>query len=202
MKLDSKVKGVTITQRQEGGSVTQYQAMHCSDCARKTEFSTKAHGFLPEQALFKFARERGWDPKGNGKHKCDQCVGDGAKGPESPRKPARDDNRKIFRAIDEVYDENHCRYVDGWTDQVLAKDLGVPRKWVADVREEHFGASGENLEMERLMSNLARLSSDVQTAIDKCMAAAADAEAVVLQIEKSKKDLSSIREAVGPYRVA
>ncbi|WP_181409841.1 hypothetical protein [Martelella alba] len=54
----------------------------------------------------------------------------------------RDDRRIIAAKLDDVYSTD--AYVEPWTDAAVAKDLGVPRAWVSEVREAFFGPEGGN----------------------------------------------------------
>jgi hypothetical protein len=59
-----------------------------------------------------------------------------------PKDMTREHRRIIFAKISEVYDSD--KYGNGWTDKRIAEDLGCPRAWVAQVRDEMFGAEGAN----------------------------------------------------------
>lgn len=66
---------------------------------------------------------------------------------EPPREMSRDDRRVIFAKLDEVYIDEKVGYSKGWTDKRVAEDLGIPRAWVAQVRDENFGpATSEEIE--------------------------------------------------------
>lgn len=197
MKIDSQIKGITVVNR--GG--TAFQVMHCHGCKKRTEFSTKPKGFLPQQALFKFAHNKGWTPNNRGKHLCPDCKGKSVT-ENDVREPTAANKKEIFRRLDEVYDESHKRYVDGYTDNVIAKEMSVPRKWVSDMREDFFGPSGENVDMERLVSNIARISSDLTDKANKCLEVASEAEVAMKEVEALRKQLDAIKAAVGPYRAA
>jgi hypothetical protein len=58
---------------------------------------------------------------------------------EPPRAMTRDDGRIIFNKIDENYAGESVGYALGWSDERIAKDLGVPRAWVAEIRDKYFG---------------------------------------------------------------
>lgn len=58
---------------------------------------------------------------------------------EPHRPQTRDDRRIIFEKIDEIYVDEKVGYSAGWSDERIAKDLGVPRAWVAKIRDENFG---------------------------------------------------------------
>ncbi|MGY3278179.1 hypothetical protein [Bradyrhizobium sp. S3.7.6] len=59
--------------------------------------------------------------------------------PAVPRTMTRDDKNIIYEKLKEVYVSDKVGYGDGWSDQRVATDLGVPRGWVATIRDEFFG---------------------------------------------------------------
>lgn len=61
---------------------------------------------------------------------------------EPPREMTREDRRIINDKLDSVYSKD--AYKAPWTDSAVAKDLGVPRDWVAQVRDQFFGPAGSN----------------------------------------------------------
>lgn len=58
---------------------------------------------------------------------------------DAPRTMSRDDRRIIFSKLEAVYLDEKRGYDEGWTDERVSKDLGVPRAWVVTVRDENFG---------------------------------------------------------------
>lgn len=60
------------------------------------------------------------------------------------RQMTREDRRIIFEKLNEVYADEKTGYSNGWTDAKIADDLGVPRAWVATIRDENFGPEGSN----------------------------------------------------------
>lgn len=72
---------------------------------------------------------------------------------EPPREMSRDDRRLIFAKLDEVYVDENTGYSAGWTDDKVATDLGVPRAWVAQIRDENFGP-GTNEEITKLLGEV------------------------------------------------
>ena len=66
---------------------------------------------------------------------------------DPPREMTREDRRIIISKLDEVYVSESVGYDRGWTDQRVANDLGIPKAWVAKLREENFGpATNEDIE--------------------------------------------------------
>lgn len=58
---------------------------------------------------------------------------------EPPPEMTRDHRRIIFAKLQDIYVDESSGYSAGWTDDRVAKDLGVPRAWVSKVRDENFG---------------------------------------------------------------
>jgi hypothetical protein len=58
---------------------------------------------------------------------------------EEHRGLTREDRRIIFAKLNDLYLGEAKGYAAGWNDARIAKDLGVPPGWVAQMREENFG---------------------------------------------------------------
>lgn len=56
---------------------------------------------------------------------------------QPPRKSTLDERKIINSKLMDVYGD--ASYSRGWSDERVAKDLGVPRAWVAEVRDAFFG---------------------------------------------------------------
>ena len=183
------------------------QVVCCKYCPNKLPISN-GHGFKSPTVLQRLATREGWRWSSNGKHACPKCItkfkvksmkkSDNT----APREMNREDKRNIFREIDANYDGKNQRYINDATDQEIAKKLGVPRKWVSDVRDSDFGPCGRNEEMERVASLLGKLSHDANEAANKALAAAEQAEKVKLECETLRKRLDAVEASVGPRRVA
>lgn len=52
---------------------------------------------------------------------------------------SRADKRIIYSKLDEVYADETTGYRGNWCDEKVASDLGVPKQWVTDIREDAFG---------------------------------------------------------------
>lgn len=183
------------------------QTAHCSECSSICDFRNNKGRAYPPSVLLKMLGRKGWRvDKNRGRHVCPDCVERGKnemiEAAKKPREMQPADRRRIFRELEGVYDEAKCRYVDDWTDHTLAEKLAVPRKWVETIREENFGPAGENLEMERVATLIGRLEAESRAAIEKCMAAAAEAESVAGELAGCRKRLDAIKAAVGPRGAA
>lgn len=58
---------------------------------------------------------------------------------EAPKQMGRDERRLIFEKLNEVYVDERTGYSAKWSDETVAKDMGVPRAWVSEVRDQNFG---------------------------------------------------------------
>lgn len=83
----------------------------------------------------------------------------------------REDRRVIFEKLNDVYVNEKTGYAQTWTDKKVAEDLGVPRAWVATVREEMFGPAGNN---------------------EAIAAAAAETEVVLAKITKALEEVRAL----------
>jgi hypothetical protein len=79
---------------------------------------------------------------------------------EPPREMTAADKRKVFRAIDDQWDEGKGRYIGAASDQHIADTLGVPRAWVREVREENFGKSQRNEDIDKLIGDAKNLRAE------------------------------------------
>lgn len=74
-----------------------------------------------------------------------------------PKEMTREDRRIIFAQLNEIYIGEDKGYSSGWTDQRVATHLGVPRAWVATIRDENFGPVRDNETSTALRSELAEM---------------------------------------------
>ncbi len=91
---------------------------------------------------------------------------------QPPRQPSIEDRRIINGKLLDLYAEKG--YSAGWSDERLAKDLGVPRAWVAQVREFSFGP------------DIDEEAAAAETAADKALK----------YVEKAHTDLTALVERV------
>jgi hypothetical protein len=59
--------------------------------------------------------------------------------PRGERPMSRDERRLITEKMLEVYLNETVGYKEDWSDEKVSADMGVPRIWVAQVRDETFG---------------------------------------------------------------
>ena len=76
---------------------------------------------------------------------------------DAPRTMQRDDRRIIFEKLNGVYLDEKRGYDPEWSDHKVATDLGVPRAWVEQVREEMFGPVNTNADIETFRKGVEEL---------------------------------------------
>lgn len=81
---------------------------------------------------------------------------------EPPREMSREERRIITDKLDDVYDDKAGRYKAPWTDTAVSKDLGVPRAWVSEVREQFFGPEGSNSDFDDFLEKSAPVIADMK----------------------------------------
>jgi hypothetical protein len=165
----------------------------CRECGVTSSIGIKSSGGLipPDQIRKKF-EQKGWSIGANPKWDCcPECtrkqkavilkvVNSAAKEFDSkPREMSRDDRRVIFAKLDEVYLDEQRGYERGWSDNKVATDLGVPRKWVEVIRSENFGALGANEDMSEYLTQAESLLKDARAALDEARKAREAVEAIL-----------------------
>lgn len=117
---------------------------------------------------------------------------------EPPREMSRDDRRVIFAKLNEVYIDESKGYDNGWSDHRVAVDLGVPRAWVASVREEMFGPDKSNAEARQLVQDGRALKDEMQGWAAAQMRAVTvlgdDLKAFIVRIEEFGRKINSVEK--------
>ena len=115
---------------------------------------------------------------------------------EPPRQMGFQDKPIILAKLVEVYVDPDVGYDRGWSDKRVAEDLGVPRAWVAELREQNFGPAGDN---EEIRAFLARVEAHVAKVADvekRCGALSAEAAKLATDAREIEKIGLTIRKAV------
>ncbi|MCA1530764.1 hypothetical protein [Bradyrhizobium yuanmingense] len=110
---------------------------------------------------------------------------------DNMRVMTREDRRIIFEKLNEVYLNDKVGYGDGWTDEKLAVDLGVPRAWVKLIRDENFGDEVGNENIREQIKEARELMSQVK-AIEPRVSEAQRLLAVADKIEKSPAEIAKV----------
>jgi hypothetical protein len=123
---------------------------------------------------------------------------------ERPREMSFDDRRLILAKLQDVYVDEKTGYAEGWTDQRLAVDLGVPRAWVEKLRAENFGPARDNEEVRKFFADLEAARKEARDLDAKVSAVAKeleDAKAAASRVgsvlARLERDAGLIRKAVG-----
>lgn len=112
-------------------------------------------------------------------------------------KMSASDHRRIFRKIDENWDDARGRYVADWGDNKVAITLDVPRAWVEHVRKEAFGETGGSEEIEELSEALVAAEKRVKLYADQALAIAARFDEEVQAVQRLRQQLDRIKVATG-----
>lgn len=84
---------------------------------------------------------------------------------DKPREMTRDERLIIMDKIRDVHDGD--RYGSGWSDKKVADDLGVPRAWVEDIRENVLQfAGGHSADMEEYLARIAPVKAELANMIN------------------------------------
>lgn len=162
-----------------GGSFRPVARAVCRNCGAVDEMSLRAKSSLMPLTLVakKFA-EKGWTVGSNKDwHLCPSCSlkkppklalvkTENAMKEDIARPMTREEKRIVYSKLNEVYADEKQGYTEGWSDYRVATDLGVPRVWVEQVREEMFGPVAVNPEIDRFLKleeELKSLRNDVTT---------------------------------------
>jgi hypothetical protein len=116
------------------------------------------------------------------------------------RKPDRETKRKIVDAIGGVWDDSRGRYLANNSDELIARDLKVPRAWVEDLRQELFGDNGGNLEMDEFAHDLDKHIKAVEKLTENALKLASDYEKIAGDMKALRTRLSRIETQVLPRR--
>lgn len=114
---------------------------------------------------------------------------------EPPREMTREDRRIIMERLDEVYAKES--YKTPWTDAGVAKDLGVPRQWVVDVRDQFFGPEGSNPLFEEFAARLDKVGPDVVSIGDKAKSLFDQVYQLRQQVEDITKEFGDLKRIGG-----
>lgn len=188
-----------VMARRDGQSHKTY-TLTCGKCG------VVSSGLVCDLVPKKF-QQRGWEVgRREVDDRCPNCVEEAKKRserkviqmpqpelkPEPPRQMTREDKRLIIAKLDEVYDGEDRGYGSGWTDERVAKDMGIPRAWVSEIRVDLFG----DLEMnEDIRAAAAREVTDMHKRLQDAMKDFEKAQKAAVQIfAEVQSDLKKMRE--------
>jgi hypothetical protein len=207
--------GPFLFTRVPGGRIT-YE-IQCGSCPTVGTLANMQYGpMTASQQLFRKFSERGWRVgKKATKNRCPSCLVV-AKAPvcdtptpqpepeevvnavskpmiditptraDPPQQASVEDRRIINEKLHDIYGEHG--YPSGWSDERLAKDLGVPRAWVAQVREFSFGPDVDE--------DASRISEAAARAVREAEKAVADLEALCRRLTKEFEGRIAVAKGV------
>ncbi len=169
--------------RDEGGAMRSAYRITCGKCDGTADFIQTGHSRKPPIAAEQHFRHRGWSLGAKaGADRCPACWAAITKPravksladltlivnqetpavvvAEKPEGPTREERRIVFAKLQDVYLDERQGYDAGWTDHRVAEDLGVPRAWVAAIRDENFGPAKDNADIREFLEKLANLESE------------------------------------------
>ncbi|WP_394031242.1 MarR family transcriptional regulator [Xanthobacter autotrophicus] len=163
----------------KSGAWRRAHVFRCYSCGKRHEIASGKNGTeMPVQFLTKKMSQIGWHL---GKRPEEDICGDCAAKPrsapdmtksiaksfpvvkvEDPRMPSFDERRLIFAKLNDVYLDEKTGYSGVWSDKKVAEDLGVPWKWVQDIRAENFGPAGDNEAAREVVAEAKLLLNDIE----------------------------------------
>jgi len=193
-----------VRKQAEGGRVLTAYTVTCNDCGTIGEMPKNSIRHLPPEAVDKYFRVRGWHIGSRpNRDTCPTCnartrapkleivevttektpmtasvTAIPAKA-EPPRAMTREDRRIVYAKVEDAYNVKDSCYSANWTDQLVATDLGVPRAWVRDIREEFFGPEVDAASAKRradiaeamaMQARLVEALTDLQKKVQACAA--------------------------------
>ena len=185
-----------LYQAADAGPARASAVVRCSLCGKKEHIVSTGRSPMPPEAVQKKLMQSGWlIGRRPADDTCPKCIRKAKENkvvtlkpkPEPVREISRDDRRIIFAKIEDVYEGDG--YIAGWTDKRVAEDLGVPKKWVSDMRAEFFGDAAANEEILQFLERVETFEKKWRDAERMIAAIQADAE-------KLRRDADAIRKAV------
>lgn len=180
-----------------------YRCGKSGECVMNTMMGGAAADEKEKRIASRKFSEMGWevDPK-RGKHFCPECQAKPVVNPKKeaemtstvvpmPRQMSRDDRRIVFEKLNEVYLDEKQGYAAPWTDEKVATDLGVPRAWVQNVREEMFGPVSSNGDIDALIVAVKSLNDEITKHREQ-------GEKLVSAAAQMQKQVDKITKAVRP----
>lgn len=175
-----------------------YRCGKSGDCLMNTMMSGAGSEEKEQRIVGRKFNEMGWAVDlHKGKHFCPACQASPQVKPQKqememgvvplPKPMGREDKRLIFEKLNEVYIDEKEGYSTPWTDDKVAKDLGVPRAWVADVRDEMFGPVASNSDIDHVLKASKTLTDEIAKHREQGDKLMTSANALLRQFEQITK---------------
>lgn len=197
--------------------VTSGYRITCGKCGSNETFAQNGTTRKPPKAAEQYFRGRGWVIGARSPvDRCPKCWAAQSKPTpkppvnlklienqdqqsmkaETPPEPTRDERRIIFSKLQDVYLDEVKGYDSGWTDHRVAEDLGVPRSWVATIRDENFGPAKDNLDIREFLAKLEMVEAEHQKFVGLFNQAKGVADVVKVQMDDLQRLAKDIRRQV------
>lgn len=189
------------------GTVVNGQKIECAKCPTIEYFPQTSHGKVAApEATKRYFERRGW-VVGSVSRK-DVCPSCGKKArraklkvvtseetkANTPREMTRDERRILMAKLEDVYGKD--AYIPPWTDAAVANDLGVPRKWVEDTRQEFFGDAGENPDIQKFLEESAPIITQTKNLFNSARAQLEQARELVDSAKKLQVQQDMIEKRI------
>lgn len=187
-KDDELMRKFEVARQRIDGTFRTTASIRCSQCGCVEDVSIGAGStMLPDQAVAKKFAAKGWViGSSEKKDLCYDCSFKRKEKPvltvvktQEPRVMERDDRRIIFDKLNGVYLDEKRGYEKGWSDHRVATEMGVPRKWVEQIREENFGTVAANEDMASFASEADALCRDAKKMLEDARKMQSDVAKVV-----------------------
>lgn len=143
--------------------------VECAQCGARDEWVV-ANKAPPADILAKHFTQKGWNIRK--RPICPACNAPQKKEPDmnnvAPIKPepaptpaARASRAEAVTAIVTYFKVAEGRYDEGWSDERIAKETGLPEAWVAKRRDEDFGPIKEPSEFAEVRAEAKALASEI-----------------------------------------
>lgn len=211
---DRDFEWIKATSRGRAGVASGFR-ITCGKCNEKETFVQNGTGRKPPKAAEQYFRNRGWvigarpsvdrcpscwafqskpSPKYEPMFEKEKPVT--AEKAEAPQEPSREERRIIFAKLQDVYLDETSGYDKGWTDHAVALDLGVPRAWVAAIREENFGPAKDNADLREYLQKLDAIEKEHQKFVGLFSQAKGVADVVKTQLDDLQRLARDVRKQV------
>jgi len=138
----------------------------CSACSRTD--SIRAKGNLPPEAAANMFRNRGWRVDAGGKTAtCKSCIMK-----KKANNPAQSPNAirgqvAAVRLLDDHFDADAGRYVEGWSDEAIAEKVGLAVDAVESLRESAYGPLCVSPEVAKIETDIMATQKRFQDDLDQ-----------------------------------
>lgn len=216
---DREFEWVKVTSRGHAGILSGYR-ITCGKCGASETFNQTGASRKPPIAAEQTFRRKGWGIGASARaDRCPACWGRKDEKPakympfyekhpvneeqvvtkaETPAEPTREERRIIFAKLQDVYLDEKKGYDSGWTDYRVSEDLGVPRAWVASIRDENFGPAKDNAELRDFLTRVSAVEAEVEKFTKLFNQAKGVADVMKVQLGDLQRLAKSVRSQVAP----